>query len=110
MDRAETRREQFDGLGQRRLPAGAPTDAEAAGLFDERFFRYTEDVDSATLIRMLTQGILHAGAEITPLRGRSGGAAGRAEPPVYGAAMSPLYQKHYPASGPAVLPPPGREL
>src|SRR5262249_7282090 len=51
-------------------------DAEAAGLLDERFFMYTEDVDFCAAIRALGRGVLFTpSVEITHLRGRSAAAA-----------------------------------
>lgn len=49
-------------------------DLEAAGLFDERFFMYTEDVDLCASLRALGKTIVFVpDARITHLRGRSAG-------------------------------------
>ena len=47
-------------------------DLEAAGLFDERFFMYTEDVDLCASLRALGKTIVFVpDAQVTHLRGRS---------------------------------------
>ena len=72
-------------------------DAEAAGLLDERFFLYTEDVDFCHSVRRLGRRVLFTpAAEITHLRGRS-----RASQPVtsnaaYRRSHIAFYQKHHP--------------
>jgi GT2 family glycosyltransferase len=48
------------------------SDLEAAGLFDERYFMYTEDVDLCVAMRKMDRAILYiAQAEILHYRGRS---------------------------------------
>jgi len=70
-------------------------DLEAAGLLDERFFLYTEDVDLCASVRMRGRTVLFAAdVEIEHLRGRSAGAA---TPAAYRRSQLAFYAKHHPA-------------
>jgi len=72
-------------------------DAEAAGLLDERFFLYTEDVDFCHAIRMLGRKVLFTPvATVTHLRGRSRAARPAASQEMYRASHDAFYAKHYP--------------
>jgi GT2 family glycosyltransferase len=72
-------------------------DAEAAGLLDERFFLYTEDVDFCHSIRQLGRRVLFTPvATITHLRGRSRAARPAASQKMYRASHEAFYAKHYP--------------
>src|SRR5207253_4211013 len=73
-------------------------DAEAAGLFDERYFMYTEDVDFCAALRARGRRILFTPAvEIVHLRGRSAAAAPAATRGAYRHSRLAFYEKHHPA-------------
>ena len=68
---------------------------EAAGLLDERFFLYTEDVDLCASVRRRGRTVLFAAdVEIQHLRGRSAGATTAA---AYRRSQLAFYAKHHPA-------------
>jgi GT2 family glycosyltransferase len=70
-------------------------DLEAAGLLDERFFLYTEDVDLCASVRRRGRTVLFAAdVEIQHLRGRSAGATTNA---AYRRSQLAFYAKHHPA-------------
>lgn len=70
-------------------------DLEAAGLLDERFFLYTEDVDLCASVRRRGRTVLFAAdVEIQHLRGRSAGATTAA---AYRRSQLAFYAKHHPA-------------
>ena len=72
--------------------------AEAAGLLDERFFMYTEDVDFCAAIRAGGHRILFTPAvEVVHLRGRSAAAASAATIEAYRRSRLAFYEKHHPA-------------
>jgi GT2 family glycosyltransferase len=72
-------------------------DAEAVGLFDERYFMYTEDVDFCAAIRARGRRILFTpAAEIIHLRGRSAEAAPAATRDAYRRSRMAFYRKHHP--------------
>jgi GT2 family glycosyltransferase len=72
-------------------------DAEAAGLFDERYFMYTEDVDFCAAIRARGRKILFAPeVEIVHLRGRSAATAPDATEAAYRRSQIAFYEKHHP--------------
>ena len=78
-------------------------DAEAAGLLDERFFLYTEDVDFCASLRARGRRILFTPAsQITHLRGRSRASAPRAMNAAYRRSQIAFYEKHHPAWVPAL--------
>jgi GT2 family glycosyltransferase len=74
------------------------TDLEAAGLLDERFFMYTEDVDLCAAVRARGRKVLFtADAQIEHLRGRSANPATRS---AYRRSHLAFYEKHHPAWAP----------
>ena len=76
-------------------------DAEAAGLLDERFFLYTEDVDFCCSIRKLGRKILFTPvATITHLRGRSRSTRPEASQQAYRRSHVAFYEKHHPVWAP----------
>jgi N-acetylglucosaminyl-diphospho-decaprenol L-rhamnosyltransferase len=73
-------------------------DLEAAGLFDERFFLYTEDVDLCASIRSRGRRVLFVGdVEIVHRRGRSRASASAASEVAYRQSQIAFYEKHHPA-------------
>jgi GT2 family glycosyltransferase len=75
--------------------------ADRAGLFDERFFLYTEDVDFCAAIRRNGGRVLFfPAAEIVHLRGRSGAAAPGFTQQAYVRSRLAFYDKHHPAWAP----------
>jgi GT2 family glycosyltransferase len=94
---AETAREQFVDWVSGACLLVRRADAEAAGLLDERFFLYTEDVDFCHAVRALGRKVLFTpAAEITHLRGRSRASQPEASRKAYRARHIAFYQKHYP--------------
>ena len=76
-------------------------DAEAAGLMDERYFMYTEDVDFCAAIRARGRKVLFTpGVQIVHLRGRSRQSAPRATEAAYRRSQLAFYEKHHPAWAP----------
>ena len=76
-------------------------DAEAAGLLDERYFMYTEDVDFCASVRRLGRRVLFTpNAEVVHLRGRSAASAPASTRAAYRSSHLAFYQKHYPALAP----------
>lgn len=72
-------------------------DAIDAGLFDERYFMYTEDVDFCAAIRGLGRQVLFTpAAEIVHLGGRSRASAPEATERAYRASQLAFYAKHHP--------------
>ncbi len=74
-----------------------------AGLLDERYFMYEEDVDFCAAIR--TGGgrvIFTPAAEVIHLRGRSFEATGRVASPIYDRSHVLFYEKHAPRWAPAL--------
>ena len=79
------------------------TDAEAAGLFDERYFLYFEDVDFCAAIRKLGRQVRFSpGAEIVHARGASGRTAPEVAAQAYRRSQLAFYAKHHPAWLPLV--------
>ena len=77
------------------------SDLEAAGLFDERFFMYTEDVDLCAAFRARGRQVLFAAdVEIVHLRGRSAASAPRATETAYRRSQLAFYEKHHPRWAP----------
>jgi GT2 family glycosyltransferase len=73
-------------------------DAEAIGLFDERFFMYCEDVDFCAAIRARGGAVYFSpAAEIVHLRGRSWRASPGATADRYRRSQLAFYEKHHPA-------------
>ena len=78
-------------------------DAEAAGLLDERFFLYTEDVDFCASIRKLGRKVLFTPvATITHLRGRSRASRPEASRQLYRRSHLAFYEKHHPRWAPVL--------
>lgn len=72
-------------------------DAEAAGLLDERFFLYTEDVDFCAAVRALGRLVRFTpAAEIVHLRGRSRRHDPGAARAAYRRSQLAFYAKHHP--------------
>jgi len=98
---AETQREQIVDWVSGACLLVRRADAEAAGLLDERFFLYTEDVDFCHAVRRLGRTVLFTpAAEVTHLRGRSRAAQPEASRKAYRASQIAFYQKHHPAWAP----------
>ena len=73
-------------------------DLDAAGLFDERFFLYTEDVDLCASIRARGRKVLFvAEAHIVHRRGQSAASAPAATAAAYRRSQIAFYEKHHPA-------------
>lgn len=76
-------------------------DAEAAGLFDERYFMYMEDVDLCAAVRARGRKVLFVpDAEVVHFRGKSGATAPGATAAAYRASQVAFYEKHRPAWAP----------
>ena len=76
-------------------------DAEAAGLLDERYFLYTEDVDFCAALRARGRKILFTPrAQITHLRGKSRSTAPRVANAAYRRSQIAFYEKHHPKWAP----------
>ena len=93
----ETAREQFVDWVSGACLLVYRADAEAAGLLDERFFLYTEDVDFCHAVRKLGRKVLFTPvATITHLRGRSRASQPEASRRAYRTSQMAFYQKHHP--------------
>jgi GT2 family glycosyltransferase len=78
-------------------------DLEAVGLFDERFFMYTEDVDLCARVRANRRKVLFTPeAEIVHLRGRSVATARSATQTAYRRSHLAFYEKHHPQWAPVL--------
>jgi len=94
----ETAREQFVDWVSGACLLVYRADAEAAGLLDERFFLYTEDVDFCHAVRKLGRKVLFTPvATITHLRGRSRASQPEASRLAYRTSQMAFYRKHHPA-------------
>jgi hypothetical protein len=72
-------------------------DADAAGLLDERYFMYAEDVDFCAAIRARGRKILFTpDAEVVHLRGRSAVSRAAATDAAYRRSQLAFYEKHHP--------------
>jgi len=79
-------------------------DAEAAGLLDERFFLYGEDVDFCASVRGLGRHVLFTpDAEIVHHRGRSATRAPACAAAAYRRSHLAFYRKHHPLWYPVLL-------
>ena len=77
--------------------------AEGAGLLDERYFLYTEDVDFCAAIRARGKRVLFTpAAQIVHLRGRSRATAPAAVNAAYRRSHLAFYEKHHPAWAPVL--------
>ena len=71
--------------------------AEGAGLLDERYFMYEEDVDFCAALRARGGRVIFTpDAEVVHLRGRSFAAAGRPASALYDRSHVRFYEKHAP--------------
>jgi GT2 family glycosyltransferase len=78
-------------------------EAEAAGLLDERYFMYLEDVDFCAALRASGRRILFTPAvTVTHLRGRSRAAAPAATSRHYRDSQRAFYAKHHPLWAPVL--------
>jgi GT2 family glycosyltransferase len=78
-------------------------EAEAAGLLDERFFLYGEDVDFCATVRGLGRHVLYTPAvEVVHHRGRSGRGAPAGTATAYRRSQLAFYRKHHPAWHPVL--------
>ena len=76
-------------------------DAEAAGLLDERYFMYLEDVDFCAAIRARGRRVLFApNVQVTHFRGRSAATASQATHAAYRRSQVAFYEKHRPSLAP----------
>lgn len=76
-------------------------DAVAAGLLDERYFLYTEDVDFCAALRQRGRKVLFTpAAEVVHLRGRSRASAPGRMNAAYRRSHLAFYEKHHPAWAP----------
>jgi hypothetical protein len=72
-------------------------DAEAAGLLDERYFMYTEDVDFCAAVRAHGRKVLFTpDVQVVHLRGRSAASAPAATAQGYRRSQLAFYGKHHP--------------
>jgi GT2 family glycosyltransferase len=93
----ETRREQFVDWVSGACLLARRSAAESAGLLDERFFLYTEDVDFCHAVRAHGYRVLFTpSAEIVHLRGRSRATAPQAANAAYRRSQIAFYEKHHP--------------
>ena len=78
-------------------------DADAAGLLDERYFMYAEDVDFCAAIRARGRRVRFSPeVTVTHLRGRSAATAHAATAAAYRQSQLAFYQKHHPRWAPLV--------
>ncbi len=97
----ETRREQLVDWVSGACLLVRRTAAEDAGLLDERFFLYTEDVDFCHAVRRLGYRVLFTpSAEVVHLRGRSRASAPQAADAAYRRSQIAFYEKHHPGWAP----------
>lgn len=100
VERATAREHEVDWVSGACLLVRRP-DAETAGLLDERYFMYTEDVDFCAAIRARGRKVLFTPtAQVVHLRGRSVATAPRATEAAYRRSQLAFYAKHHPAWAP----------
>ncbi len=76
-------------------------DADAAGLLDERYFLYTEDVDFCAAVRQRGRKVLFTPeSQVTHLRGRSRATAPQKMNAAYRRSQIAFYKKHHPRWAP----------
>lgn len=96
VDRVTRRRHYPDWVSGACLLVGR-SDAMAAGLLDERYFLYAEDVDFCAALRALGKRILFTpDAQIVHLRGASGRRRPAATERAYRQSQLAFYAKHHP--------------
>jgi GT2 family glycosyltransferase len=94
---AETSRERYVDWVSGAALLAYRADLEAAGLLDERYFLYTEDVDVCAAIRARGRRILFTPeATVTHLRGRSRATLPGASNAAYRRSHLAFYEKHHP--------------
>jgi GT2 family glycosyltransferase len=99
----QTRRERFVDWVSGAALLVYRDEAEAAGLLDERYFLYTEDVDFCAAIRARGRKILFTPtSEITHLRGKSRATAPAAMNIAYRRSHLAFYEKHHPRWAPVL--------
>ena len=97
----ETAREQFVDWVSGACLLVRRGEAVRAGLLDERFFLYTEDVDFCHAIRKLGRKVLFTPVStITHLRGRSRSSRPEASQRAYRQSHVAFYEKHHPVWAP----------
>ncbi len=97
----ETRREQYVDWVSGACLLVYRADAEAAGLLDERYFLYTEDVDFCAAVRARGRKVLFTpAAEIVHLRGQSRATAAMTMNVAYRRSHVAFYEKHHPGWAP----------
>ena len=97
----ETAREQFVHWVSGACLLVRRAEAVRAGLLDERFFLYTEDVDFCHAIRKLGRKVLFTPeSTITHLRGRSRSSRPEASQRAYRQSHIAFYEKHHPLWAP----------
>jgi hypothetical protein len=95
--RRQTSRSQFPDWVSGACLLVRRTDAEAAGLLDERYFLYAEDVDFCAAVRSRGRRVLFSPvAEVVHLRGRSVRHAPAASERLYRLSQLAFYAKHHP--------------
>jgi N-acetylglucosaminyl-diphospho-decaprenol L-rhamnosyltransferase len=100
--RATSREHDVDWVSGACLLVRRPA-AEAAGLLDERYFLYAEDVDFCAAIRAQGHRVLFTpAAEVVHLRGRSRATAPAASTLAYRKSHLAFYEKHHPGWVPAL--------
>jgi len=100
VERATSREQYVDWVSGAALLAYR-RDIEAAGLLDERFFLYTEDIDLCAAIRARGRRILFTPeSTITHLRGRSRATAPGVSNAAYRRSHLAFYEKHHPRWAP----------
>ena len=94
---AATRQEQFPDWVSGACLLVRRSDAEAAGLLDERYFMYLEDVDFCAAIRARGRRVMFVpGVEVVHLRGQSVKAAAGGTARAYRRSQLAFYAKHHP--------------
>jgi len=92
-----TRQEQFPDWVSGACLLVRRSDAEAAGLLDERYFMYLEDVDFCATIRARGRRVMFVpGVEVVHLRGQSVKAAAGGTARAYRRSQLAFYAKHHP--------------
>jgi len=94
---AATRQEQFPDWVSGACLLVRRSDAEAAGLLDERYFMYLEDVDFCAAIRARGRRVMFVpDVEVVHLRGQSVKAAAGGTARAYRRSQLAFYAKHHP--------------
>ena len=100
----ETAREQFVDWVSGACLLVWRSDAERAGLLDERFFLYTEDVDLCAAVRGAGRLVRFSPeAEVTHARGASRSSARGPAERAYRRSQIAFYEKHHPRWAPVLV-------